>query len=195
MYIKLSYIDIDPKSNSPWSQGHISERGINRIILVRPWCRQAKLTMRWSRMHWRCQILLKYLQVLCTSSLWVLRTFLHLQVLYSKFKLHLQSAVFLSGFQCSPRSFEMHWARHYLVNFTGVTERVNAIVYMTEPIFTWQVVLIINTLLVIYFVGGDIRIKCHTFRWSGCLIINLRPHHYAHVWGKYQRLTQSTEAV
>ena len=33
-------------------------------------------------------------------------------------------------------SFGFHWVRQYLVNFTGLSEIVNAIVYKTEPIVT-----------------------------------------------------------
>ena len=33
-------------------------------------------------------------------------------------------------------SFEIHWVRQYLVKCMGVAGIVNAIVYMTEPIFT-----------------------------------------------------------
>ena len=35
-----------------------------------------------------------------------------------------------------PGSFDIHWARQYLVNFMGLTGRVNTDVYKTEPLFT-----------------------------------------------------------
>ena len=43
-----------------------------------------------------------------------------------------------------PRSFEIHWVRQYLVNFTGLAGILNATVYKTEPNFTlfWHFVLI-----------------------------------------------------
>ena len=43
------------------------------------------------------------------------------------------------------RSFEIHWVRQYLVNFMGLTGRVNATVYKIKPIFTCQIVLFFNT--------------------------------------------------
>ena len=33
-------------------------------------------------------------------------------------------------------SFEIHWVRQYLINFTGLAGIVNTTVYKTEPIFT-----------------------------------------------------------
>ena len=33
-------------------------------------------------------------------------------------------------------SFEIHWVKQYLVNFTGLVGLLNATVYKTEPIFT-----------------------------------------------------------
>ena len=35
-----------------------------------------------------------------------------------------------------PRSFEIHWVRQYIVNFTDLMGIVNATVYKTEPTFT-----------------------------------------------------------
>ena len=35
-----------------------------------------------------------------------------------------------------PGSFEIHWVKQYPVNVTGLADKVNAIVYKTEPIFT-----------------------------------------------------------
>ena len=35
-----------------------------------------------------------------------------------------------------PRSFEIHWVRQYLVNFTGLAGIVHAIVYKTESFFS-----------------------------------------------------------
>ena len=40
-----------------------------------------------------------------------------------------------------PGSFEIHWVRQYLVNYTGLAGIVNATVYKTEPIFQKQEVI------------------------------------------------------
>ena len=35
-----------------------------------------------------------------------------------------------------PGSFEIHWAKQYLVNFTGLMGMVNVTIYKTKPVFT-----------------------------------------------------------
>ena len=62
-------------------------------------------------------------------------------------KLHLLSSL-TQWISKLPGSFEIHWVRQYLVNYTDLMGIVNAVVYKTANFhrcWAWQIVLIFNT--------------------------------------------------
>ena len=61
-------------------------------------------------------------------------------------------------------SFEIHWVRQYLVNFTGLVGIVVATVYKTEPIFTVFLHGKLSLCLKIYIYIYDMYIYIYTYR-------------------------------
>ena len=70
-----------------------------------------------------CELLLSF-----KASLYVYRSFIPNKTTFIKYCLTWISKL--------STSFEIHWVRQYLVNFTGLASIVNATVYKRKPIFT-----------------------------------------------------------
>ena len=83
-------------------------------------------------------------------------------------KPHLLSTVLLLG------SFEIHWVRQYLVNFTGLVGIANVTAYKTEPLFTGLrhglIVLIFSCDQAALWMVQSVRLSvCPSVRLSVCL--------------------------